>query len=72
METPYPEKHYPLTASVDYPDRELNALDLLPRLRDHPDRVRARNGLRRSIQLWHRRYPTYIAAAGGICSSGPC
>ena len=26
METPYPEKHYPLTFSVDYPDRELNRL----------------------------------------------
>ena len=72
METPYPEKHYPLTFSVDYPDRELKpALDLLPRLRDHPDRVRARRSPAVNTALAPGALPDLHPAAGGILLRAP-
>ena len=62
---------YPLTYSVDYPDRELNRLTTFFRLvHGDPDRDRARHGLGRDHDLnWERRRKRdrdHRAASGGL------
>ena len=72
METPYPEKHYPLTFSVDYPDRELNRLSTFFRVfAIIPIAFVLATVSGGQYSSGTGDTATYIAAAGGILFFGP-
>ena len=72
MATPYPEKHYPLTFSVDYPDRELNRLSTFFRVfAIIPIAFVLATVSGGQYSSGTGDTATYIAAAGGILFFGP-